>query len=120
MSDFSVHAISMPGEPGSVDLKITGPTNVSNVGELLEQLLAAFEHSDSVTVDLSDVTEIDAAGLQLLCSSHRSSIFANKKLRISGQEQPAIRKAAELIGCLRKSGCALDTKHTCIWAGEEC
>jgi ABC-type transporter Mla MlaB component len=115
MSAFSVHAIPMPEEPGSVDLKITGPMNVSSVGELLMQLLAAYDRSESVTIDLSGVTEIDAAGLQLFCSCHRSSIFSNKEFGITGQEQPAIRTAAEAMGCLRKSGCALGTEHSCIW-----
>jgi ABC-type transporter Mla MlaB component len=119
MSDFSVHANSMPGEPGSVELKITGPMNVANVGEVLMQLLAAYDRSESVTIDLSGVTEIDAAGLQLLCSSHRSSIFSNKGFRITGQEQPEILKAAESMGGVRKSGCTLDTKHICLWTAEQ-
>lgn len=120
MSELSVQVKSMPGEPGSESIKISGPMNISNVSALLLHLLNAFEQADSVTVDISDVTEIDAAGLQLFCSSHRSSIFTNKKFKIIGQEQPAIWKTAASMGCLRKSGCALDTKHTCIWTGEAC
>ena len=117
MDDFSVQVESIPEETGSVLIKVTGPTNIANVSILLMRLLAAFEQADNVVVDLQGVTEIDASGLQLFCSSHRSSIFDNKEFRIIGQEQPAIWKVAAAIGQLRTSGCAIDSKHTCVWTG---
>jgi len=120
MSDVSVQVKPVSEELNSVGVKIIGPMNVSNVSTVLLRLLAAFEQADSVTIDLSGITEIDAAGLQLFCSAHRSSIFSNKEFKIIGQEQPEIWKAAAAMGCLRKSGCALDTEHTCIWTGGSC
>ena len=117
MDDFSVQVESVSEEVGAVVVKITGPTNIGNVSSLLLRLVAAFEQADSVTIDLSGVTEIDAAGLQLFCSSHRSSIFINKGFRITGQDQPVIWSAASASGQLRTSGCAIDTQHTCIWTG---
>jgi ABC-type transporter Mla MlaB component len=120
MNDATVQVKSVSGELNSMAVKIVGPMNVSNVSTVLLRLLAALEQADSVTIDLSEVTEIDAAGLQLFCSSHRSSIFSNKEFRIIGQEKPEIWKVAAAMGCLRKSGCALDTKQTCIWTGGAC
>jgi len=117
MDDFSVRVEAIPDEIGAVVVKITGPTNITNVSSLLLQLMAAFDQADSVTIDLSGVTEIDVAGLQLFCSSHRSSIFINKGFRITGQNQPVIWEVAAASGQLRTSGCAIDTKHTCIWTG---
>ncbi len=117
MADFSVQVETLPGEAGSVVVKVTGPTNITNVSILLMQLLAAFEQADNVALDLAGVTEIDVAGLQLFCSSHRSSIFINKGFRITGQNQPAIWEAAAASGQLRTSGCAIDAQHTCIWTG---
>ena len=116
MIDFSVQVETIPDEAGSVVVKIAGPTNITNVSTLLMHLLAAFERAEKVTVDLSDVTEIDAAGLQLFCSSHRSSICINKGFRITGQDQPAIWEAAMAAGQLRTVGCSIDTEHTCIWS----
>lgn len=107
----------MPEEAGTVVVRVTGPTSITNVSILLMRLLAAFEQSDNVVVDLAGVTEIDVAGLQLFCSSHRSSIFMNKGFRITGQNQPAIWEAAAASGQLRTSGCAIDAHHTCIWTG---
>lgn len=117
MNDFSVQIETLPDAVDSVVVKINGSTNVTNVSSLLMQLLAAFEQADNVVVDLGGITEIDVAGLQLFCSSHRSSIFANKGFRITGQDQPAVWAAATASGQLRTSGCAIDTQHTCIWTG---
>jgi len=120
MDDFSVQIETMPEEVGSVVVRINGPTNISSVSVLLMQLLAAFEQAENVVLDLNGVTEIDVAGLQLFCSSHRSSIFINKGFRIIGQNQPAIWEAAAASGQLRTTGCAIDAQHTCIWTGGKC
>lgn len=117
MNDFSVQIEEKPEEAGSVIVKVAGPTNISNVSVLLMQMLAAFEQADTVTVDLSEVTEIDIAGLQLFCSSHRSSVFNNKGFRLTGQNQPAIWRTAMASGELRTTGCSIDRHHTCIWTG---
>lgn len=118
MADFSVRLETVLGDAGSVIVKINGPTTISNVSILLMKLLEAFDQSDNVVLDLTGVTEIDVAGLQLFCSSHRSSIFINKGFKITGQNQPVIWEAAAASGQLRTSGCAVDTKDTCIWTGK--
>ena len=114
MSDFSVQVEKNPADE-SVVAKITGSMNIGNISDLLTGLLSAFEQGKVVTVDLSDVTEIDTAGLQLLCSAHRSSVAVNRELRIVARNQPVILEAAKISGQLRSSGCAIDTNHSCIW-----
>ena len=114
MSDFSVQIEKNP-EEGSVVAKVIGPMNIANVTELLNGLMSAFEQGKIVTVDLSNVTEIDTAGLQLLCSAHRSSFAVNRDLRIVARNQPIVLEAAKASGQLRASGCAIDTNHSCIW-----
>jgi anti-anti-sigma regulatory factor len=117
MAAFSVQVETKPDAEEPVVVKVTGPTNVSNISILLMQLLAAFRQSDDIVLDLHGVTEIDAAGLQLFCSSHQSSIFMNKEFRITGQDNPVIWEVAAAIGHLRTSGCVIDSKNTCIWTG---
>jgi len=117
MSGFSVETAAKQEGNATVTLNITGSITLCSAGELLQQLAGAFERTDDVVIDLSGVTEIDIAGLQLFCSCHRSSLFSNKGFRIIGQDQPAIWETAASAGYLRKSGCAIDTKHTCIWTG---
>ncbi|GFE62761.1 lipid asymmetry maintenance protein MlaB [Geobacter sp. AOG2] len=117
MAVFSVRIETLPQEAGAVVVRVAGPTGATDVSALLMQLLEAFEQTDDVILDLHGVTRIDAAGLQLLCSSHRSSIFSNKGFRITGQDRPAIREAAAASGRVRTSGCAIDVQHSCIWSG---
>lgn len=68
--------------------------------EQKEKLLAALEGGPSVEVDLSQVGEIDTAGLQLLMLVKREAHKAGKDLRLSGHS-PAVR---ELIEFTRLSG----------------
>jgi anti-anti-sigma regulatory factor len=118
MSDFSVHT-EMEEDNALATMKVSGAITLSSVGEFLMQLSTTFDLADNVVIDLSGVTEIDVAGLQLLCSSHRSSLLSSKGLRIVGQDSPAIREPAAASGQVRTSGCEIDTKHTCIWIGGE-
>lgn len=120
MDEFSLATVSSAENNASVMFRISGAVTLSGVGKLLLQLAGNFDRAEHVVIDLSEVTEIDVAGLQLFCSCHRSSLLTNKDFSITGQHQPAVWSAAAAIGCLRKSGCSIDTKHTCIWAGGTC
>lgn len=115
MAEFSVQLEPVDGD--TVVVTINGPATIPNVNALLVQLLAAFQRADHLIIDLHGVTDIDATGLQLLCSSHRSSLAINKDFSVRGQLQPVIREVAAASGQLRSSGCAIDSNHTCIWAG---
>lgn len=117
MAEFSVQVEPVAEDAGATVITLSGPATIANVNTLLMQLLAAFHRADHVIIDLHGVTEIDAAGLQLLCSSHRSSLSVNKELSIRGKELPLILEAAAASGQLRSSGCAIDSTHTCIWTG---
>jgi ABC-type transporter Mla MlaB component len=119
MNFESVRTEDYRAETGSIALKIDSQINISSVGRLLLQLASNLELADEVFIDLSGVTEIDFAGLQLFCSCHRSSLLATKRYRIIGQDHPAIwnAAAAAATGMLRKAHCTIDSKHTCIWAG---
>ena len=102
---------------GSVVVKIEGEMTVPFASEIRTNLIAAFEESKAIKVDLSAVTEIDVSGLQILCSAHRSSIQLNKQYSIVGREIERIWAAADSSGQLRQKGCAPDLCGTCIWTG---
>ena len=116
MNELKVLVEIMPEDVSSVVVKIFGPVNIVNVNVLLMQLLYASNHSDNLLIDLAGVTEIDVAGLQLFCSSHRSSIFNKKGFKITGQNQTVIWEKAFEAGQLRSSGCVIDTQNSCIWS----
>ncbi len=55
-----------PEKNRSATLRIDGAMNIYRAAELKETLLAALPSSGPLEVDLSGVTELDSAGLQLL------------------------------------------------------
>ena len=119
MSDFSVQTLVKPDDPAAVVVTIAGTMTIPYAGELREQLLAAFEKADTIAADLCGVTEIDVAGLQLLCSAHRSSVLMNKAFSIVSRQGSVVWEAADAAGQLRQVGCVVDVCHchTCVWTG---
>ena len=117
MSDLSVQTMAAPDDPDAVVVTIAGPMTVPYARELREHLLAAFDKVNSITADLCGVTEVDIAGLQLLCSAHLSSVAMNKRFTIIGGPGSAVWEAADAAGQLRQMGCVVDVCHTCIWTG---
>lgn len=65
--------------------------------ELRDAMLAAVEEQPSpVQFDLSEVTELDSAGVQLLLSAKLAASAGDKELRLVGQS-PAIVQVLELL-----------------------
>ncbi|TWJ26460.1 STAS domain-containing protein [Geobacter argillaceus] len=117
MSDLSVQTLAAPDDPAAVVVTIAGEMTIPYAGELREHLLAAFQKANRITADLTAVTGIDVAGLQILCSAHRSSVFMKKSFTIIGGPGSAVWEAADAVGQLRQMGCVVDVCHTCIWTG---
>ena len=60
--------------------------------ELRDAVLVALERQTSpVEFDLSDVTELDSAGVQILLLAKRSAEAMNKELRLVGQSSVVLR-----------------------------
>lgn len=65
--------------------------------ELRDAMLAAIEgQSSPVQFDLSEVTELDSAGVQLLLSAKLAASAGDKELRLVGQS-PAVVQVLELL-----------------------
>lgn len=77
----------------NVQLCLEGELTVANGAALRERLLAAMEMGDRVEIDLERVTAVDLAGLQLLCSAHRTSVEKGKVLTLKDQAAEVLRQA---------------------------
>lgn len=93
---------------------VHGAMTVVNAAELRERLLAAFAPGRDVELSLSGVTEIDATGLQLLCSCHRTSVVRGIGFRMKQETEPLV-EAARTAGMSRLKGCVEDADGTCVW-----
>ena len=101
----------------AVRLNINGAMTVSYAAELLPALAEAFAAAPIIHFNLSGVDEIDAAGLQLLCSSHRTAIKEGKQLQIHGIEREPFYTTLTQAGYVRKSCCNPQGKYPCILVG---
>lgn len=59
---------------------ISGSLSVESVRQLHELLKTEIENKDPLSLDLQNVTDMDVAVLQLLCSAHKSSIKSGKTI----------------------------------------
>ncbi|ACM20612.1 STAS domain protein [Geotalea daltonii FRC-32] len=117
MGELKVTMAKAEGNPAALVVKVSGPLTVQNVGELKTSLLQALEGGEQLCLDLAGVTEVDLAGLQLLCSAHRSSLHLNKHLCITTGDSDIIDTASMEAGFQRHVGCAQDKEKSCFWVG---
>ncbi|QHJ01424.1 STAS domain-containing protein [Xylophilus rhododendri] len=65
--------------------------------DLHAQLLQALEQDGALEIDLSEVSEIDSAGLQLIAAAQASAAARAAPLRLLAPS-PAVRELFELLG----------------------
>ena len=70
-------------------VEIKGELNIFTAASLRQLLLDAFAAGTEVEVDLSQVSEMDSAGMQLLVAAKRESALIGKPLRYTGHS-PAV------------------------------
>jgi anti-sigma B factor antagonist len=67
-----------------VILSIAGEMTIYRAGELKQELLAALAREQQLDVDLSQVSELDTAGVQVLLVTKQAAIAQHKQLRLVG------------------------------------
>jgi len=78
-------------------LTIDGELGIYRAAELKPQILAHVIDIDEPVLALGNVTEIDAAGLQLLLFARREAASRGKLLRI-GSASPAVEEVLHVAG----------------------
>ena len=94
-------------------LHAVGEMTIYHAAELKPVLLGALDQSDEIEIDLSGVSEIDTAGVQLLMLMKREAVATDKKLTLSGHS-PAVLDVFELLGpgrLVRRSPSAADERN---------
>lgn len=82
-------------ETAAARLEIKGELSIFTAADVRRQLLEALEHGTDVEVDLSDVTEMDSAGMQLMVAAKREAALRERQLRFTGHS-PAVFDVLEL------------------------
>lgn len=84
-------------EAGKARLKVREELSIYDAVGVRDALMDCLENQSGVELDLSEVSECDAAGLQLLCAARRSAAQRRKSFRVV-ESSPAISAAIEKAG----------------------
>ncbi len=87
--------ISIEMKGAACQIAIEGEMTIFVAQELKLELQAPLSNSSEIEVDLSQVTEIDAAGLQIMLTAKIDSIASQSKLRFINHS-PAVQEILEL------------------------
>jgi len=71
-------------------LPIEGELTIYTAAELKSKIVAAFAAAQPIEIDLSQVDEIDSAGLQLLILAKREAAAADKPLTLVKHSQAVV------------------------------
>ena len=85
----------MKKKPAVTRIDIVGDLNIFNAAEQRSRLLEALGAGKEVEVDLSQVSEIDSAGIQLMIAAKREAAARKLALRFTGHS-PAVFDILEL------------------------
>jgi hypothetical protein len=93
-------------------VKLPSEMTLNHVAEIRDVLLPALRSREAIELDSQAVTEVDVAGLQLLCSLHRCAFNQNTEVTFQGGTRGApIEQAEERAGFARHVGCSAG----CLW-----
>ncbi len=102
---------------GASRISASGSLTIESAGELHKVLRHELENSMSVSLDMGKVSDVDMAGLQLLCSAHKTA-------RTWGKDM-SIEKAAKVLldhvdrsGYIHHRGCP-EEFEPCLWSRED-
>jgi anti-sigma B factor antagonist len=82
--------------PAVPTLAVEGELTIHTAGDRRTELLGLLERGDHVAVDLSGVTELDTAGLQLLLMVRREAAHLGRTLDVVGSS-PAVADTLSIV-----------------------
>ena len=73
-----------------VHFPIEGDMTIFVVQELRDAIMPIISSNDEIEIDLSRVTEVDAAGMQLMVSAKLEAVLRGKSLLFFGHSKPVL------------------------------
>lgn len=101
-------------------LVVEGDAGIAMAAELRNEIMGAMGESDTLTVDLNKVDNLDISCIQLLCAANRSFEKQSKTLKVArGGSSELCRTLLSGSGYDPQTGCAEKKCRTCLWKGKE-
>jgi len=96
-------------------VRFSGAFTFTVAEEILHTLRNAISDSTRLCLDLSAVSEIDLAGLQLICAAHRSAHEVGANLELSAPLPEHIVTLTHQSGFPRQTSCLPCCHSFCMW-----
>ncbi len=96
-------------------LTINGELNIQNASALKELLINSLKDTESLVINLENITKVDLSCLQILCSAHKTAISSKLNISLSHGSSDAFVDAVKDSGYLRYSGCGSKCDEQCLW-----
>ena len=96
---------------------LNGELTISRATELKEAMMQALAGSDTIEIDLKDVTRIDLSFLQLSCAAHRTAIQSGKDFFFTNRGNEIVQQARKQAGFVFMRGCVHNPTKNCLWVG---
>lgn len=96
-------------------VSISGDLTVPHANTLKTVLLEALKNAEAIVLAMDQVTGLDVSFPQLVCSAHRTAASLGKELTITGLDQERLAQLLLQAGFMRHTGCAENTRKTCLW-----
>jgi anti-anti-sigma factor len=96
-------------------VQLDGEITIQRAAEFKDLIWSHLQKNKIISFDASKITEIDTAGLQILCSAHRTAQTRGGDAHLLLPLSPYLMKAIKNAGFKRQRSCDLDTKHSCLW-----
>ena len=109
---FEVHP---DGSQGT--LHLSGEVTLLQVQGLFALLNQALEAADHVVIDMQGITDIDMAGLQLLCAAHKSAMDRNNQWVTDPNPPDVVASRADQAGLACRQNCDGLENTNCLWMG---
>lgn len=93
-------AHKVEADNGVFQFSIEGKMTSCMIDELQEAILPVIGRSREIEIDLSQVSEIDLAGLRLMVDAKLEAISLNRTLRFTGHSKPV----ADIMGMCNLGG----------------
>lgn len=77
--------------------KLPSELTISHVEEFHQQVLQVLHAEHDVSIDMSDVSRVDTASIQVLCALQKHLLEVNNRIRWHGESQ-ALSKAVDELG----------------------
>jgi anti-anti-sigma factor len=102
---------------GVSSIALSGDISVDNSGELKDLLLKEALKHNSIAIDVSSITDVDVAGMQILCAIHKYMNNSGKDITLKGMTD-TFSSIISRSGFTHNKGCAKELEP-CLWSEEK-